>query len=70
MSRTKKGGRPIGYEYWSKRLPRFKTALPGRITKDITHSSERAEKKRIIRKELEEALKNPVCPRNRGEILE
>jgi hypothetical protein len=70
MSRTKKGGRPVGYEYWSKRLPKFKTALPGRITKDITHSIERAEERRTIRKELEDALKNPVCSCGCGKIYE
>ena len=68
MSRTKKGGRPIGYEYWSKRKPSMTS--PGRITKDITNGKERAEKRRTIRKELEDALKNPVCWCGCGKIYE
>ena len=52
MSRTKKGGRKIGCEYWSNRKPSQST--PCRITKNITHSKERMKNKDIERKELKE----------------
>jgi len=40
MSRTKKGKKPIGYEYWSKRPN--SGSNPGRISKNITKRRERA----------------------------
>lgn len=40
MSRTKKGGKGPGYEYWKSRLhPQGET--PGRLTKRLTHRKER-----------------------------
>ncbi len=53
MSRSLKGKKNVGYEYWSKRpgncLP------PGRTSKDITHSIERARAKQAL-------LKEPIEP--------
>lgn len=46
MSRSKKGGKGPGYEFWGRRPP--KMASPGKITKKITHSIERAQSKKII----------------------
>ncbi len=51
MSRTKKGKKGPGHEYWSKRpLSSNHGASPGRITKDITHGKERAQAKREVHK--------------------
>ena len=47
MSRTKKGAKSAGYEYWSRRPYSNKHgADPGRVTKDLTHRAERREAKR------------------------
>ena len=55
MSRTRKGKRPIGYEYWSRRpLSNRGGANPGKTTMKLTHRLERAEAKRIIKQETEE----------------
>lgn len=54
MSRSKKGNRPIGYDYWTRRLGNPQP--PGRVAKDITNGKERAAKRQTIskiRKELE-----------------
>lgn len=48
MSRTKKGKKGPGYEYWSKRpLTGFP---PGRTTKKLTSGKERAAARKIERK--------------------
>lgn len=49
MSRTKKGSKGAGYEYWSKRP--YSGSSPGKITKKLTHSKERSDEKKLIRKE-------------------
>lgn len=55
MSRTKKGSKGVGYEYWGKRpLSRNCGANPGKVTKKLTHRLERIEAKAQIRKEIEE----------------
>jgi hypothetical protein len=49
MSRTQKGKKGVGYEYWSKRpgncLP------PGKTSKKLTHARERAQQKEALLKE-------------------
>ena len=47
MSRTKKGKKAIGYEYWSKRPASNKGgATPSKYTKKRTHKLERIENKK------------------------
>lgn len=54
MSRTKKGKKGCGYEYWGRRpIARNHGAVPGRWTKTRTHRLERLEAKAIIRKQKE-----------------
>lgn len=56
MSRTKRGSRPPGYEYWSRRpLSRRCGVSPGRRVKTISHRMERAEAKAELRVEAGEA---------------
>jgi hypothetical protein len=43
MSRSKKGGKGAGYEYWGKRP--LSGSSPGRIVKKMTHQVERAQAK-------------------------
>jgi len=50
MSRTKKGAKGPGEEYWSRR-PSKNQRDPGPSTKNITHRQERAENKRNLHKE-------------------
>lgn len=50
MSRTKKGKKGPGHEYWGKRA--FSVCSPGRTSKQITNGKERAAKRK-----LEKALK-------------
>jgi hypothetical protein len=49
MSRTKKGKRSPGYEYWGKRPNSGCT--PGKEDKKITHQIERAQAKQKLHKE-------------------
>jgi len=51
MSRTRKGGKAPGSEYWKSRLHRHGES-PGRVTKDLTHRKERREKREAERKAL------------------
>ena len=48
MSRTKKGSKGPGYEYWSRRPAKIAFPSPGRETKKITHRQERAVSKRAL----------------------
>jgi hypothetical protein len=48
MSRTAKGKKGPGYEYWSRRPSKMKFPPPGRATKTITHRLERADAKRKL----------------------
>lgn len=50
MSRTKKGSKHVGYDYWSKR-PYSKCGY-GASVKDMTHRKERMDSKKIVRDEL------------------
>jgi len=54
MSRTKKGAKGPGYEYWSRRPAKMKYPSPGRETKAITHRQERAATKRDLGKKNEQ----------------
>lgn len=49
MSRTKKGKKAVGFDYWSKRPT--KSTNPGRTAKKSTHKKERAASKKTVRKE-------------------
>ena len=48
MSRTIKGSKGPGYEYWKSRLHRW-GELPGRRTKTLTHRKERRSAKTLCR---------------------
>ncbi len=45
-------GKGPGYEYWGKRPP--KMSSPGKITKKITHSIERAKKREELHHKIQE----------------
>lgn len=49
MSRTRKGSKPPGYEYWSARP--LSGSPPGKAVKKMTHKIERQQNKRHARKE-------------------
>jgi hypothetical protein len=48
MSRTKKGGKAPGFEYWTKRPGNHWGAVPGPFTKRRTHKAERQAGKRDV----------------------
>jgi len=48
MSRTRKGSKGPGYEYWSRRPVKVKFPTPGKKTKTITHRCERIAAKREL----------------------
>lgn len=50
MSRSKRGSKSSGYEYWSRR-PNCKGAV-GKSAKRIIHGQEREINKQIVREEL------------------
>jgi hypothetical protein len=52
MSRSKKGKKGAGYEYWGKRPG--KLSSPGKEAKKATHRLERLQSKKITKKESEE----------------
>ena len=49
MSRTKKGSKPFGYDYWSKRP--YSGYGYGKDIKDMCHRAERMQENEIVRKE-------------------
>ncbi len=51
MSRTKKGSKAGGYEYWSRRPFNQCGQTPGPFAKRRTHKAERAEGKRDAQEE-------------------
>lgn len=51
MSRTNKGKKGPGYEYWASRL-HFGGELPGKFTKNLTHRKERRNNKQQALEEL------------------
>lgn len=56
MSRTNKGSKGPGYEYWASRLHRYGEAV-GRFTKMLTHRRERRRGKSEVREDPEGAAK-------------
>ncbi len=52
MSRTRKGSKGPGFEYWSRRP--CSGMEPGRDTKRVTHGIERAQEKELVRREVDE----------------
>lgn len=52
MSRTRKGSKPTGYDFWSKRP--CSTSGYGPVVKDMTHRRERGMNKDIVRNEMKE----------------
>lgn len=55
MSRTRKGKKGPGSEYWGKRpLSNKHGASPGKATKKLTHRLERLESKEKIKEQLDE----------------
>lgn len=66
MSRTNKGGKPGGYEFWSRRP---QSGGRGRISKTFCHRQERA----IAKQELKETLREEyheertvICSEEKG----
>lgn len=51
MSRTKTGGKPSGYEFWSRRP---QSGGKGKVSKIFCHRQERASAKRELKEELRE----------------
>ena len=51
MSRSRKGSKPPGYEFWS---PRPQSGGKGAESKRICHKQERAASRRVVFKELKE----------------
>lgn len=52
MSRTKKGGKGPGFEYWTARPGNRCGGTVGKSTKTQTHRAERRQGKDVARKEL------------------
>lgn len=64
MSRSKKGQKGPGYEYWSRRPGSSKSGCsPGRVAKARTHALERIEGKEEVRDQVEATIVPPAqCP--------
>ncbi len=54
MSRTKKGSKSCGYDYWSKRCFGNMCMGYGKVAKEITHKKERELNKKIVFKAIKE----------------
>lgn len=54
MSRTKRGGKGPGHEYWSKRPGNKNGAIPGKTSKTYTNRAERREGRRQKREWVDE----------------
>lgn len=54
MSRTKKGSKGPGYDYWSKRCFGNKNIGYGKVAKEITKQKENTRKKKEIRENLKD----------------
>ncbi len=52
MSRTIKGSKASGYDYWSKRA--YSCCVPGRFSKQITNGIERMRNRKAIKELIEE----------------
>lgn len=53
MSRSKKGGKGCGFEYWTKRAGNKDCPPPGKYSKKRTHKLERLEDKKLVKEEKE-----------------
>lgn len=51
MSRTRKGSKSCGFDYWSKRCFGNMCMGYGKVAKEITHKKERELNKKIVRDE-------------------
>ena len=60
MSRTVRGSKGCGYDYWGKRA--LSQCPPGRITKKITLGMERARERQLIYDEVESANSEDLTP--------
>lgn len=49
MARTKRGAKPLGYDYWGKRALSGLCGF-GKKVKKLTHKIERAQAKRLVEK--------------------
>lgn len=56
MSRTKRGSKPPGYEYWSRRPGNKHGGVAGKIGKVITKKRERAAEKSEIYKSKQDSI--------------
>lgn len=54
MSRTIRGSKPAGYDYWSARPLNKGGGLVGKFTKTFTSRIERRNNKKLVAKELDE----------------
>lgn len=54
MSRTIRGSKPVGYDYWSARPLNRGGGLVGKFTKTLTSRIERRNNKTLVAKELAE----------------
>lgn len=52
MSKTKKGSKGPGFEYWSKRP--YAGESPGKKTKKRTHKKERLDNKKELKQEVDQ----------------
>lgn len=58
MSRTKKGQKGPGYEYWTKRPGNKPGGIPGAFTKKKTHRLERQDNKETTKEEITQEEKS------------
>lgn len=56
MSRSKKGSKGPGYEYWAKRPGNKGGGIPGRFSKKRTHKMERQCGKREVKEQEKDLL--------------
>ena len=58
MSRTNKGSKPSGYEYWSARPLNRGGGCVGKFTKTLTCRIERRNSRALVRDEIDEHIKD------------
>jgi hypothetical protein len=58
MSRTERGSKPVGYDYWSARPLNRGGGCVGGFTKTLTCRIERRNSKKLVRKEIDEHTKD------------
>jgi hypothetical protein len=58
MSRTRKGNKSPGYDYWSKRPGSRKASSPGKFAKKLNHRLERLEGKKQVKKGKEDEYRD------------